>query len=69
MAIFDTASWIFYSFAVFNGEISIITAITESYPVVALFLGVWFNKEKIKKHQYLGAILTIIASFILAMMV
>ncbi|HIH31905.1 TPA: DMT family transporter [Candidatus Woesearchaeota archaeon] len=66
MGIFDTTAWICYSYAVHNHEISIITAITESYPAIALFLGLWFNKEIIKKHQYLGAALALIGSVILA---
>jgi len=66
MGIFDTLAWIFYAFAVFKEEISIITAITESYPAIALFLGVWINKEKIKWYQWLGAFLALMASFILA---
>ncbi len=67
MGIFDTLAWICYSFAVFRNEIAIITAITEAYPAIALFLGVWFNKEKIRWYQYLGAVLALGASFILAL--
>ncbi len=66
MGIIDTAAWVFYSFAVFNENIGLITAITESYPAVALFLGVWLNKEKINWHQYLGAALAIVSSIALA---
>ncbi|MDP2925667.1 MAG: DMT family transporter [Nanoarchaeota archaeon] len=67
MGIFDTAAWLFYAFAVHESEISIITAITESYPAIALFLGVFINREKIKWYQYLGAILALLLSFILAL--
>jgi uncharacterized membrane protein len=66
MGIIDTAAWIFYSFAVFDENIGLITAITESYPAVAMFLGIWINKEKIDWHQYLGATLAIISSIVLA---
>ena len=66
MGIFDTAAWIFYSHAVHEESISIITAITESYPAIALFLGLWLNKEKILFHQYLGAGLALVGSFVLA---
>jgi drug/metabolite transporter (DMT)-like permease len=66
MGIFDTLAWLFYAFAVSKNEISIITAITESYPAVALFLGVLINKEKIKWYQYLGAISALVFSFLLA---
>ncbi len=66
MGVFDTLAWIFYAFAVFNEEISIITAITESYPAIALFLGVFINREKIRGYQWAGAGVALTASFILA---
>src|SRR3989344_6751943 len=59
MAIIDTAAWIFYALALVKEEISIITAITESYPALALFLGVYFNREKVRWYQYAGAIMAI----------
>jgi len=49
-----------------KGEVSITTAITESYPAIGLFLGVWLNHEKVKWHQYLGAVLAILATIGLA---
>jgi len=67
MGIFDTGAWLSYAFATFRGEIAIITAITESYPALGLLLGLWINKEKVDRHQYLGAALAIIASILLAM--
>lgn len=66
MSIFDTLAWLFYAFALSKNEISLITAITESYPAIALFLAVWLNKEKIRWYQYLGAIIALSFSFILA---
>jgi len=67
MGIIDTSAWLFYAFAVFKNELSIITAITESYPVIAVFLGTWFNKEKINWYQYLGAGMALVSSFALAL--
>lgn len=58
----DLAAWLFYAFAVENEELSITIAITESYIVIALILGVIINKEKIRPLQYLGAALAIIGS-------
>jgi drug/metabolite transporter (DMT)-like permease len=58
----DLAAWLFYAFAVENEELSITIAITESYIVIALILGVIVNKEKIRPLQYLGAALAIIGS-------
>ena len=68
MGVFDTIAWIFYAFAVLKAEISITTAITESYPAIALFLGLWFNKEKINWHQGLGAMIALASSVLLAIL-
>lgn len=62
MGIFDTLAWLLYAFAVEGREIALTIAITESYPAVALFLGLWLNKEKINGHQYCGAALALGAS-------
>jgi len=67
MGILDTLAWVFYANAMIINPISITTAITESYPAIALFLGLWLNKEKIKAHQYVGAVIAILACFILAL--
>lgn len=69
MAIFDTLAWLAYANAMKVENIAVVTAITESYPAVALFLGLWLNKEKIKNHQFLGAGVALIASFALAFFV
>jgi drug/metabolite transporter (DMT)-like permease len=69
MGVFDTLAWMSYSFSVLKQKISLITAITESYPAVAMIIGVYFNNEKIRWHQYLGAVLALSASFLLAMTV
>ncbi len=55
--IIDTAAWVFYAFATENGKISVVTTIVTGYAVIALILGVKFNKERISGWQYLGAIL------------
>lgn len=65
--IMDTAAWVFYAYATKNNNISIITAITESYPAIAMFLGLWLNKECIKWHQYAGAGLALAGSIILSL--
>lgn len=68
MGIFDTAAWIFYAYALTGGDLGIITAITESYPVVAMALGVTIGGERITRRQYAGAAIAIIASIMLAFM-
>lgn len=65
----DTLGWLLYATALAKNELAIITAITESYPAICVFLGVWLNKEKILPHQYAGAFLALLASISLALTV
>jgi transporter family protein len=67
--IVDTLAWIFYAFATRDGEIAIMTAITECFPAVAIFLGIWINREKSNWHQYVGAILALGGAITLALTV
>lgn len=62
----DTFAWLAYVLAVRGSKLSITIAITESFVVVALLLGVIFNKEKITKIQFCGAALAITASLIIS---
>jgi uncharacterized membrane protein len=66
-SVFDATAWVFYAVAVGKQELAIITAITESYPALAIFYGVKFNKEKISKLQYIGAALAIGVSLIITL--
>lgn len=54
--IIDTLGWLFYALAIAKEELSVITAIVSGYAVVAMFLGIKYNQEKIHAWQYLGAI-------------
>lgn len=61
-AVIDTAAWLLFAIALSENELSVTTAITESYPALAMFLGVKFNKEKITSLQYAGAVMALAAS-------
>jgi drug/metabolite transporter (DMT)-like permease len=69
MGLFDTAAWVFYAFAMLKEEISIITAITESYPALGMVMGTVFNKEKVRWYQYAGGIIALAASIFLGLSV
>lgn len=69
MVVLDVTAWVSYAYALEAGSLAIVTAITESYPALALVLGIWFNREVIKKHQALGAGLALVASIVLALTV
>jgi drug/metabolite transporter (DMT)-like permease len=66
MVIIDIAAWLCYTSAVAEKELSITTAITESFVVIAFFLGILYNKEKIKLWQGIGALIAIMASIAIA---
>jgi len=58
-SVIDVASWLFYANVVAQKELSLTTAITESYPLIGMFLGFKFNKEKIAFWQIIGACLAL----------
>lgn len=66
MGVVDTIAWILFAIAVRNNNFAVTVAITESYPAIALILGVAVNKEKISMHQYVGVALAMGASFAIA---
>ncbi len=65
----DTLAWASFAVATFHQSLSLSIAITESYPAVALLLGIHFNHEHMKGHQLLGALLALGASVGLAFLV
>jgi drug/metabolite transporter (DMT)-like permease len=69
MGIFDTLAWLFFAVALLENELSITTAITESYPVIAMFLGLWINRERIVSHQYWGAAIALVGSIFIGFIV
>jgi len=69
MGIFETAAWLLFAVAVLENPLSITVAISQSYPAIALMFGVLVNREKIVRHQYLGAAIVLISSFMLGIIV
>jgi len=66
MVIVDIAAWLFFAFSLSQGEeLAVVAAITESYVVIAMLLGLKFNKEKIRGWQYLGAALAFVSSVLM----
>jgi len=69
MVIVDIASWLCFIYSLSDGgELAVITSITQSYVVVAMLLGLKFNKEKIRPWQYAGASLAIIGSLLIGLL-
>ena len=60
LSIGDNLAWISYAFAVNYIPISIATTISEAYVALTVLLGIFVNREKIKKHQLIGVALAVI---------
>ena len=65
-AVFDNLGWICFASAVIFIPISIATAVSESFIVLATLLGIFINKEKLQLHQSFGIIFAITGILILA---
>jgi len=66
MSVFDNAAWLAFGFAMVFVPIAIAVALSESYIVIAVLLGYFVNKEKLKKHQIIGLVLSVISAVYLA---
>jgi drug/metabolite transporter (DMT)-like permease len=62
----DIIAWTSFAKAAALLPIGLATAITESYIVLAVILGVALNKERIKRHQIFGIACTVAAVIFLA---
>jgi uncharacterized membrane protein len=65
MVLFSTLGWIFYAAATAGEALYLAAVITENFVIVAFFLGAYFNREKISGWQYIGAVLSVVASFLI----
>ncbi|MEK7641705.1 MAG: DMT family transporter [Patescibacteria group bacterium] len=64
MSIADKVAWLAFAGAMVLAPIAISTALSQSYIIIAVILGMTINKEKLYRHQWLGmfgAIATAIA--------
>lgn len=59
-SIFDNAGWLAFAFATTLIPISITTTISESYIALAALLGIFINREKLRRHQVIGIALAVI---------
>ncbi len=63
----DSLAWVAFSYAMLYIPIAIATGISESYIAIAAALGIFINKEKLKKHQWVGLAVCLMAAVILAL--
>jgi len=66
MSVSDEAAWLAYVFSMSLVPIAVATALSESYIVIAVLLGLFVNKEKLHTHQKLGLVAALIAAIVLA---
>ena len=66
MAIFDNTAWVAFAFALSVVPIAVATALSESYIIIAVILGLVFNKERLQAHQKIGLIIALVSAIILA---
>ena len=66
MAVADNAAWLAYIFSMSLVPIAIATALSESYIIIAVLLGILVNKEKLHLHQKIGLVAALVAAITLA---
>ena len=66
VGLIDNGAWLAYSYSTLYIPITIATSISESYIALAALLGLVFNGEKLRRHQFIGLFLAIISAVILA---
>ena len=66
MCLLDNSAWIAFAFAMTLAPIAIAVAISESYIIVAVLLGLYINKEKLRTHQKVGLVIAMISAVWLA---
>jgi len=65
-SILDNLAWVAFAFATSFIPISIATTISESYIALAVLLGLFVNREKLRLHQVTGVILSIFGVILLS---
>lgn len=55
--VFDNIAWVAYASSMMFIPIGIATAISESYIILTILLGIFVNREKLGRHQLAGAAL------------
>lgn len=63
----DNIAWIFFAYSVLYIPIAIATGISESYIALAAGLGLFFNKERLKKHQLIGIAFAVVGVIALSL--
>ena len=68
MSIADKVAWVAFVFAMTLAPIAIATALSESYIIFAVLLGIFINREKLYVHQRIGLVGAIAVAITLAVL-
>ena len=68
MSISDKVAWVAFVFAMTLAPIAVATALSESYIIVAVILGLFINHEKIHAHQRIGLVGAVAVAIVLAIL-
>ena len=66
VSFFDNLAWIAFAYSALFLPLAIATGISESYIALAALLGIIFNHEKLKRHQWIGFVIVVCTAIILA---
>ncbi len=69
MSVSDNIAWIAFAFAASIIPVAVATALSESYIIIAVALGIFVNREKLQFHQKFGLADASVAAVILAALV
>jgi drug/metabolite transporter (DMT)-like permease len=65
MSLFRNLAWVAFSFSALTIPIAIATGISECYIVLAAFLGLVWNREKLVTHQKIGLACAVLSAVVL----
>ena len=66
MSVADKAAWVAFAFAMVAAPIGIAVALSESYIIIAVLLGLALNRERLDIHQKIGLVIAVAAAIALA---
>jgi drug/metabolite transporter (DMT)-like permease len=66
MSFFDNLAWVAFVAAMAISPIGIVVALTESYIIIVVLLGIFVNKERLVLHQKIGLIVAVLTAITLA---
>jgi len=66
MSIPDKIAWVAFAFAMSLAPIGVVVALSESYIIIAVILGLAINREKLRTHQKWGLLAAVFSAILLA---